>query len=80
MWFCTNFNSAWHWSRERLRGATPRPRSGAAAVRRYPTSKVRRGSSEEIPHVQCQEQWVYFAGAAVKRYPKSKVTETPVRQ
>ena len=52
------------------RGATPRPRSGAAARRSNPTSnegwlrrrrraersystfKVRRGSGEEIPHVQ----------------------------
>ena len=29
----------------RPKGATPHPRSGAAALRRYPTSKVRRGSS-----------------------------------
>ena len=32
-------------------GATPRPRSGAAAERGYPMSKVR-SSGEEIPHVQ----------------------------
>ena len=40
------------------RGATPRPRSGGAAVRRYPSSKVRAvpvlswSSHEEIPQVQ----------------------------
>ena len=33
------------------KGATPRPRSGAAAERGYPMSKVR-SSGEEIPHVQ----------------------------
>ena len=38
---------------EGRRGATPRPRSGAAE-RSYPTSKVRRGG-EELPHVQGQE-------------------------
>ena len=79
------------------RGATPRPRSGAAARRSSPTSKepwlhgrrraersyftfkVRRGSSEEIPLVQGEEQRLHFAGAAVKRYPTSKVRETQVR-
>ena len=30
--------------------------SAGAAVRRYPTSKVRSSSHEEIPHVQGQEQ------------------------
>ena len=34
------------------RGATLRPRSGAAAGRRHPTSKVRGGGQEEQPHVQ----------------------------
>ena len=34
------------------RGATLRPRSGAVAVKRYPTSKVRSGGREEISHVQ----------------------------
>ena len=33
------------------RGAPPRSRSGGAAVRRYPSSKVR-SSREEIPHVR----------------------------
>ena len=36
----------------RLRGATPRPRSGAAAERSYPTSEVRGGGREEQPHIQ----------------------------
>ena len=31
------------------RGATPRPRSGGAAERRYPASEVRGGGQEEIP-------------------------------
>ena len=46
----------------------------------YPTSKVRSGSHEELPHVQGKEQWLHFAGAAVKRYPTSKVRETQVRR
>ena len=54
-------------------------RDSEVAERRYPTSKVRTGGPEEIPHVQGQEQWLRFAGAAVKRYPMSKVRETPVR-
>ena len=45
----------------------------------YPTSKVRGGGQEELPHVQCKEQWLCFAGAAVKRYPTSKIRETQVR-
>ena len=40
--------------------------------------KVRRGSPEEIPLVQCKEQQLHFAGADLKRYPKSKVRETQV--
>ena len=39
-------------AQEQPRGATPRPRSGAAADRSYPTSKVRSGGQEEITHVQ----------------------------
>ena len=31
-------------------GATPRPRSGAAAGRSYPTSEVRGGGREELSH------------------------------
>ena len=37
-------------AQEWLRGATPRPRSGRVAERRYPASEVRGGSREEIPH------------------------------
>ena len=76
------------------RGATPHPRSGAAAGRSYSTSneqwlcgpkrsystfKVRRGGGEEIPLIQGKEQQLRFAGAAVKRYPTSKVIETQVK-
>ena len=56
-----------------------RLRNSGVAERRYPTSKVRSGGPEEIPHVQGQEQWLRFAGEVVKRYPMSKVRETPVR-
>ena len=34
------------------RGATPRPRSGAAAGRTYPTPEARGRSREEQPHLQ----------------------------
>ena len=74
------------------RGATPRPRSGAAAERSYPTSKEQwlRGhrraersySTFKVRRgdlVQGKEQWLCFAGATVKRYPTSKVRETQVR-
>ena len=44
----------------------------------YPTLKVRKGGSEEIPLVQGKEQQLRFAGAAVKRYPMPKVRETQV--
>ena len=77
---------------ERPRGATPRPRSGGVAQRRYPasearggdersypTSEVRKGCGEEIPVVQGKEQWLRFAGAAVKRFPMLEVRETQVR-
>ena len=50
------------------------------AKRSYPTLKVRRGGSEEIPFVQGKEQQSHFAGAAVKRYPRPKLRETQVRQ
>ena len=49
------------------------------AWRSYPTLKVRKGISEEIPLVQGKEQRLRFAGAAVKRYPTPKVRETQVR-
>ena len=60
------------------RRVTPVPRSGAAAERINPTSKVRSSSREEIPHVQGKEQRLRFAGAALKGYT-SKVRETQVR-
>ena len=50
------------------------------AWRSYPTLKVRKGISEEIPLVQGKEQRLHFAGAAVKRYPTPKVRETQVRR
>ena len=65
---------------ERPRGASPRPRSGAAAERSYSMIKVRRGGREKIPLFQGKEQWLHFAGAAVKRYFTCKVRETQVRQ
>ena len=74
------------------RGATPRPRSGAAVERSNPTSKeqqLHRCRKAERSYsmlrirrddlVQGKEQWLHFAGASVKRYPKSKVRETQVR-
>ena len=51
-------------AQEQARGATPHPRSGAAAERSYHTPEVRRGSREEIPLVQGKEQRLLFAGAA----------------
>ena len=62
------------------RGASPRPRSGAAAERSCSTFKVRRGGREKIPLVHAKEQRLRFAGAAVKRYPTSEVRETQVRR
>ena len=35
--------------------------------------KVKKGSGEEIPRIQGEEQRLRFAGAAVKRYPMPKV-------
>ena len=64
--------------KSRPRGDTPHPRSGAVAMKRYPMSRVRSGSQEEIAHIQSKEQQLHFAGAAVKRYPTSKVRETPI--
>ena len=79
-------------AQEQLRGATPRPRSGAVAERSNHTSKewwlCRRRRAERSYStfkvrrgdlVQGKEQWLPFAGAAVKRYPTSKVKETQVR-
>ena len=50
------------------------------AYRSYPTLKVRKGSCEEIPFIQGNEQWLCFAGAVVKRCPTPKVRETQVRR
>ena len=57
-------------AQERPRGATPGPRSGGAAERRYPASEVRGGDKrsypaseargggwEELPHAQGQGRW-----------------------
>ena len=38
-------------AQERLRGATPHPRSGAVAGRSHPMPEARGGSQEELPHV-----------------------------
>ena len=78
---------------QRLRGATPCPRSGAAAERSYPTSKewqLRRRRRAESSYstfkvrrgnlIQNKEQQLRFAGAAMKRYPTFKVRETQVRR
>jgi len=67
-------------AQEQQRGDTPHPRSGTAAKRRYPMSKVRSGGCEEIFHVQGKARWLHFAGAAIKRYPTFKIRETQVRQ
>ena len=64
----TNPKSKDRWLRRRRR-----------AYRSYPTLKVRKGGSEEIPLIQGKEQWLRFAGTAVKRYPTPKVRETQVR-
>ena len=37
---------------QRPKGVTPRPRSGAAAGRRYPTTEARGSGWEDQPHVQ----------------------------
>ena len=54
--------------------------AAGGAKKSYPTSKVRGGGREKIPHVQGKEWWLRFAGAAVKRYPMSKIRETQVRR
>ena len=57
----------------------PTLRGHRRAKRSYPTLKVRKGGSEEIPLIQGKEQRLHFAGAAVKRYPMPKVRETQLR-
>ena len=58
------------------RGATPHPRSGAAAERSYPTPKARGRGWEEQPHLQgavaaqaqeCLEELFHVQGQ--KRWP-----------
>ena len=49
------------------------------AKRSYPTSRVRVGGQEELPHNSGKEQCQCFAGAAMKRYPTSKIRENQVR-
>ena len=67
---------------ERLRGATPHPRSPGAAERRYPVSEVRGGCQEELPHGPMpkargsgrEEQPTSEArGSDERSYPASKV-------
>ena len=48
----TRFRSGGCEKQEWSRGDIPCPRTGAAVERRYPTSKVRSSSCEEIPQVQ----------------------------
>ena len=48
------------------KGATLRPRSGGAAERRYPTSEVRGGSQEELPHAPKPEA----KGGVERSYPE----------
>ena len=64
---------------ERPRGAIPRPRSGAAAKRSYPTTKVRGGGQDELPHVRGvaaarvqvgQEELLHFQGQEGRPCPK----------
>ena len=67
-------------AQEPLRGAIPRQRSGAVAKMSYPTSKVRAGSWEELPHIRDQGQWPRWATprprsgpAAERSYPTSEI-------
>ena len=43
-------------AQERLRGATPHPRSGAVAGRSYSMPKARGGGQEDQPHARGQGQ------------------------
>ena len=47
---------------QRLRGVTPRLRSGAAAGRTYPLTEVRGGCQEDQPHVQGVEELSHVEG------------------
>ena len=59
--------------RARPRGATPRPRSGAAAKRSYPASDIRGGSPEELRRVQGQGQWPRVPGCDSSRSSPEKL-------
>ena len=72
------------------RGATPCPRSGAAAERSYSMPEVRGGGRGEQPHIQGpMAAWVQegreelllvtVRRGGLTRYPLSKVRETKVR-
>ena len=66
---------------QRPKGATPRPRSGAAAERSYPASEARGSGREELPQVQGPVAGgprgatprSRSGGVVVRRYPSSKV-------
>ena len=48
-------------------------------LRRYPTSKVRRGGREETPHVQGKERQLCFAGAAREEIPHVQGKRNPYK-
>ena len=56
------------------------PETGAVAEKSNTTSKIRRGSHDEIPLIQGKEQGLHFAAAAVKRYPTPKVRKTQLKR
>ena len=53
-----------------LRGATPRPRSGVAAKRSYPTPEARGSSREKLPH---KERWLCGCRRAERSYSTFQV-------
>ena len=61
-------------AQEQPRGATARPRSGAAAERRYPASEGRGGGREELhtPKVRgsSREEQPHIQGAVAARVPE----------
>ena len=58
-------------AQERQRGATPRPRSGAAAERSYPVSEVRGGAGRSNP--TSKERWLRGYRRAERSYSTFKV-------
>ena len=60
------------------RGATPGSRSGGAAVRRYPSSKVR-SSSEKIPHIRGKTNPSKMVGVA-RGHQRGRHTETIITE